>query len=218
MDTAIYTTEDTVRVLLNAAQELGHDLKITGDPADVISAVYIKVAEGTDPQTVTDYINVHLRKLEAVTTKSMLTGISDSLSAIAGTVRVLVAVVWVLVLLILIAAFMMMIRERRREFAVLRVMGASRAMLSRMVLTESLLVSLAGGALGIALAAAAAFPFSGLIEEALGLPFLTPAIGRAFILAGLTLLAVLIAGPAASAWTAHRLSRVDAGTALREEN
>ena len=219
MDTAVYTTVSTVRILMDAASALGADLDVKGEPEDMISAIYIKVKEGYDPQKVTDHINVYMKKkLAAVTTKSMLTGISDSLAAISQSVRLLMIVIWVLVLFILIAAFAMMIRERKREFAVLRVLGASRAMLSRMVLSESLMLSLAGGLVGIGLAALVAFPFSGLIESSLGLPFLTPSLGTSLLLALVALAAVMIVGPVASAWTAHRLSRVDAGNALREEN
>ena len=218
MDTAIYATTETTALLLQAAKDLGHDLKISGDPADVVSAIYIKVKDGVDPDTVTDYINVHLRKLKAGTAKSMLTGISDSLAALQKTVKAVIAAVWVLVLLVLFAAFILMIRSRRREFAVLRVAGASRGMLSGMVIREALLVSLAGWLLGVGLAAAASFPFSKMIETALDLPFLTPDVGTSLALAGGTLLAVCLTGSAAAAWTAGRLSRVDAGTALREEN
>ncbi len=60
---------------------------------------------------------------------------------------------WVLAFAILTAAFCLMINERKREFAVLRVAGASRRMLSRMIVSEAAYLSLAGGALGILLGA-----------------------------------------------------------------
>ena len=218
MDTAIYADMHTVRLLMDAAKAQGHTFELTSDPDTVVSCIYIKAQEGYDPQKITNYINVYLRKLEAGTTKSMLTDIGDGLNAAAGTVRILVVAIWAILFLLLLAAFAMMIRERRREFAVLRVMGASRRMLSAMVLKEALLVSLCGGVAGILLAAAAAYPFAGLIENQLDLPYLTPDMATSLLLAGLALAAVLVAGPLSAAWTAHRLGRVDAGHALREEN
>ena len=218
MDTAVYCSMETLRALLEAAQSLGHDLEIDGDPADVISAIYIKVADDTDVETVTNYINLHLRKLEAVSTRSMLSGISDSLDGVASTVTLLMAAVWVLAFILLVLTFALLANERKKEFAVLRVIGMSRSMLARTALAEALLVSLAGALLGIAVGAVIVIPFSTLIETSLGLPFLLPGVGTMLLYGLATLAAVLVIGPLASAWSVFRLSRVDTGTILREAN
>ena len=218
LDTAVYASMDTIRLLLDAAREMGRNLQIEGKAESVVSAVYVKVRDDWDVEKVANEINIHIRKVEAVRTRNMITSVSDSLSGVSSTVAALLAVVWVLAFVILFIAFTMLIHERKREFAVLRALGASRRRLGRMILAESALVSLGGGALGILLAAAVVFPFASLIETRLGLPFLTPGIGRALTLAAATLLITLLAGPAASAHAARRLSRVDPGSVLREGN
>ncbi|MBQ4248721.1 MAG: FtsX-like permease family protein, partial [Clostridia bacterium] len=117
---------------------------------------------------------------------------------------------------IMIIVFSGLVNERKKEFAVLRVVGMSRKMLSRLILTESLILSVIGGVIGIALGAAVVFPFSAAIEARIGLPFLTPGAGTVILLAVLSLVAALVAGPAASAYSAYKLSRVDTGVILRE--
>jgi len=216
LDTAVYCSMETVRHLLDAARSLGHDLKISGDPEDVISAVYIRVADGYDPEKVAADISLHIRKVDAVQTKRMFTGVSDSLSGIAGTVVWLVAAVWLLALAILILVFILMTRARRREFAVLRLAGMSRTMLRRMVLAESLLCSLPGALAGVGIGAAVLFPFNALIESMLGLPYLSPPAGLVILLAAATLLLSVGASSLAAMSAAARLSRVDPGTTLRE--
>ncbi len=216
LDTAVYCSMDTMALLLQAARDLGHDLKIGGDPAQVVSAVYIKVKDGTSVESVVNDINLHVKKVQAVQTRSMLTGVSDSLSAVAGTVTALIAAVWALMLIILTIAFSMLVRERKREFAALRVMGFSRKQLRGMVLKEAVMIALAGGVCGIALGALVVFPFSALLEQRLGLPYLLPGAGQLTALAGLTLSAALLAAPLSSAWAAGKLSRVDTGAILRE--
>ena len=218
MDTAVYCTMDTLRMLLEAARSLGHDLQIDGDPADVISAVYIKVSSDTTVEAVTNDINLHVRKVEAASTRTMLSGISDSLDGVAGMVSLLIAAIWCLIFLVLIMAFAMLARERRREFAVLRMIGMSRDMLARTALLESLLISMAGGVAGIGVGAVILFSFSTLIESSLGLPYLMPGMATAMLCALLTIAVVLVMGPLSSAWAVHRLSRVDTGTILREAN
>ena len=218
LDTAVYTGMDTLRLLLDAARDLGHDLKISGDSADVISAVYVKVKDGCSVERVADDLAVHVSKTETVQTKGMITGVADSLAGISSTVTALIAAVWVLAFTLLIIVFAMMARERSREFAVLRVIGMSRSGLAGMIRKESLMIGLAGGLAGIALGAVLVFSFSTLIEQKLALPYLTPSAGTLALLAGLTLLGTTAVAMLASARAAGRLSRTDPGTVLREGN
>jgi putative ABC transport system permease protein len=126
--------------------------------------------------------------------------------------------VWALAFAILLLTFVLIIRERTREFAVLRLAGASRGMLSRMVLTESFLCGLLGGLTGTGLAALLLFPFARLIESMLGLPYLMPETGTILLLAAGTVLLSAVVAALSSVMAAVRLSRVDPGTALREGN
>lgn len=216
MDTAVYATMDTIRLLLDAARSMGHELNMPDEPENLVSAVYVKVKDGTKVKSVADYLKVHVRKVTTIQTKSMITGISDSLAGVSGTITALIAAVWVLTLLLLIIALRMISNERRREFALLRVMGASRSMLSGMVIRETLLISLAGGLAGTLLAALTVIPFSSLIETKLGLPYLLPSWPHIIAAGALALAAVLIAGPLSASFTARRLSRQDPGIILRE--
>ena len=219
LDTAVYCGMDTMKILLKAAETKGVSHKVTSDPDDdVISAIYVKVKDGYDISEVNSKIQGHTRKCSAVRTKSMLTDVSDSLAGISKTVTVLISAIWALALVILLIAFAMIAGERKREFAVLRLLGSSRAMLIGLVLKESALCSLAGGALGVLLASLIVFPFTTLIETKLGLPYLRPEISSVTLLGLTSLAATVMIGAAASAWTSFRLSRVDPGTVLREGN
>ena len=148
----------------------------------------------------------------------MLTDVSDSLTGISSTISGLIGIVWILALLILLLCFAMIIRERKREFAVLRLLGTSRAQLCNIVLSESFLCSLSGALLGIAVSALIVFPFTTLIEQKLALPYLQPAPSEILLLALLVVLATTLVGALASSWAALRLSRADPGTDLREGN
>lgn len=219
LDTAVYCGMDTMKILLKAAEAKGVWHKVTSDPDDdVISAIYVKVKDGYNIGEVNSKIQGHTRKCSAVRTKSMLTDVSDSLAGISKTVTVLIAAIWALALVILLIAFAMIAGERKREFAVLRLLGSSRTMLIGLVLKESALCSLAGGALGVLLASLIVFPFTTLIETKLGLPYLRPGISSVTLLGLTSLAATVMIGAAASAWTSFRLSRIDPGTVLREGN
>ncbi|MBR6219157.1 MAG: FtsX-like permease family protein [Clostridia bacterium] len=215
LDTAVYCNMDTMSKLLAAAEAKGVTHRLTSG-SDVISAVYVKVKDGADPAQVNNWLNGHIRKVTAVRARSMFTDVSDSLSGIARAARVLIGAVWALALVILLVAFAMMIRERRREFAVLRLLGVSRRGLRGEILAETALCGLAGALVGVGVAALGVFPFTTLIETQIGLPYLTPDPGTLLKMAGGTVLATLVVGLLAGAWAAARLSRTDPGTTLRE--
>ena len=217
LDTAVYCNMNTMNALLAAAEEKGVSHKIESGDA-VISAVYVKVKDGCDIDAVNNRLNGHICKIAAVRTRSMITGVSDSLAGVSRTVTLLIAAVWALAFIILLLAFALIIRERAREFAVLRLVGASRGMLARMVLLESSLCGLLGGLIGVGLAALLLFPFAQLIESALKLPYLMPDAGKALLLAAGTILLSVAVAALSSVIAAYRLSRIDPGTALREGN
>ena len=216
LDTAVYCNMDTMNTLLAAAEAKGVSHKISSGDASVVSAVYIKVRDGYDIDTVNTALTGKLRKVTAVRTRSMITGVSDSLAGISRTVTIMIVVIWTLAFMILFLAYILIVRERSREFAVLRLIGASRNMLGRMALIESAICGLIGGFTGIGLASIGVFAFSALIENSLGLPYLIPDISTILLLAAGTMMLSIVVSALASAFAAWRLSRVNPGTALRE--
>ena len=217
LDTAVYCNMDTMKILLEAAEEKGISHKISGADA-VVSAIYVKVKEGYDIGKVNSAIQGHTRKASAVRTRSMLTDVSSSLAGISSTVTTLIIAVWVLSLIILLTVFIMICNERKREFAVLRLLGMSRKMLSSLVIKEAALCSLIGALAGIAISAAVVLSFTTLIEQKIALPYLSPSL-QAMLKMGLaTMLLTVAVGALASSFTSFRLSRVDPGTVLREGN
>ena len=121
-----------------------------------------------------------------------------------------------LAVVILLIAFAMISHERAKEFSVLRVIGASRAMVARLLLTEAALMGVLGAAVGIGIAALIVFPFSGAISTSLALPYLMPSFGAVAALAAGSFLLAVLAGSLSAALSAWRVSRLDAGLILRE--
>lgn len=103
---------------------------------------------------------------------------------------------------------------RRREVSIRLALGGSRWRIARQLLSESLLVSLLGGAAGLALAAWAASALNGTIRLApipLYIDLTTDGRVMAFAL-GISLLASLLFG----LWPAWRATRQDLGHALKD--
>jgi predicted permease len=100
---------------------------------------------------------------------------------------------------------------RRKELAVRAALGAGGARLARQVLTESLALALAGGALGLALAPAGARLLLSFVPPA-QIPWLSVTTDRSvwLVAAGLTLAVALLTG----AWSARRAARAEPASVL----
>lgn len=217
LDTAVYMDHNTIKRLIAASIQKGRNQYLV-DPDKVVSSILIKVKDGYTVDDVTDYINIHAKRVKAIKTKNMISGIADSLEGFATTIKILTIVVWLLSLILLLISFSMIINERKKEFATLRVVGASRSMLAKIVLSEASLISLAGGIIGIFLATLAIFPFSHLIESKIQMPFLIIGFKEFALLAFFTILASILVGAFTSAFSAYKISRIDPGVILREGN
>ena len=216
LDNAVFCNAQTIATLIQGSIDQNIAVLDDNDPAQVISTVQVKVADGYDITSVANDINLHVRGASAVRTKAMTSGVANSMSGISRVIGVLVAVVWVLAAAVLAVAYWVLGRQRAREFAVLRVLGVPSGSLARILVVESLATSAIGAVVGILCAGVVVFAFSGALESALGLPFLLPDGVVLLAYAGLTLLVALVVGVATSAVTAIRLAKTDAALVLRE--
>ena len=150
LDTAVYTSNETIKKLIASSIELGMNDFRDIDPDRSVSCILIKVAEGYTVDEVLNDLNLHVRRTKSFRTKDMISGVSDSLTGVSGIIGALMCAVWVLGLVILFIAFTLSVNERKKEFAVLRVTGASRKKISHTVTAEALITTLSGGIAGIA--------------------------------------------------------------------
>lgn len=218
LDTAVYTNENTIRTLIRSSLEKGLNDFGEIDPEQVVSCILINVSEGYTVNQVINDINIHVRKVKSVPTKNMISGISGSLKGFSDVIGILTGAIWVLALVIMTIVFGVSVGARKKEFAVLRIIGASRKKLSDVVMMEGLIISVVGSLTGILVGCVAIFPFCNLIEEQLGLPFLLPQAGRILIVAVLSLLVSAFAGCLTCAVASYRISKIDTALILREGN
>lgn len=216
LDNAVFANLSTIQMLMDAAEKIGWSFTDKKYSDKMISTIMVKVADGYEIDSIASQIQRKVRKTQAVKTKAMTSGIASSLANVSKIIGLLTVVVWILCLVILIVVSTLITGERKKEFAVLRVMGASRKKLSRLVMSESILVNLAGGLSGIFVASFFIIPFHTLIKQALGLPFLLPSIFTIFVLVLSTLVLSVLCACLTSSYSAHKISQIDTGLILRE--
>lgn len=218
LDSALYVDIDTMKELIRAHNENNPNQEKTIDPDNVVSSVLIKVADGYDIDEVAGDINLHVRQVKAIRTQNMISGVSESLSGVSAAVSVLMVVVWILSAVILSIVFTMNINERKKEFAVLRVLGASRVKLAGLVFREAALYGFLGSLLGAGLTVLITALFTPAIENMIGLPFLLPPVPVMLIVGALTVVLTVAAGAVTAASSAVKISKIDTGLILRGDD
>ncbi|MEE0674827.1 MAG: FtsX-like permease family protein [Ruminococcus sp.] len=218
LDSALYVDIDTMKELIRAHNEKNPNQEKTIDPDNVVSSILIKVADGYDIDEVAGDINLHVRQVKAIRTQNMISGVSESLSGVSATISLLMVVVWILSVVILAIVFTMNINERKKEFAVLRVLGASRVKLAGLVFREAALYGFLGSLFGAVLTVLITALFTPAIENMIGLPFLLPPVPVMLIAGALTVVLTVAAGAVTAASSAVKISKIDTGLILRGDD
>lgn len=216
LDQSVFATIETIKDLFTRAKEKGINFLSGTDPDASVSSILIKVEDGYDIEQVIANILRTSEGIHIVRTKNMIASITKSLGSFDMFLHMFSVVSLVSTLVILTLVFSVTANQRKKEFATLRVLGATRKKLAGMQLYESLYISMAGGIIGMGLSALIIFPFSTYIEDTLELPYIQPSIPLIFaILAGTLILSAAI-GPIASVKSAVKISRAETYLTLRE--
>ena len=218
LDTAVYMSIDSVKALLKSAESIGMVANDKGSPDDITSCVLINVADGYTPLEVMSEINIKTRGVEAIQTQDMISGVAGQLESASKIISFLIVAIWLLSIFILVLAFTMIANERKKEFAILRVLGSSRKMVAGIILKEAFMVNLGGSLIGAVIAIMLVILLGGISLTSFDLPFLLPDFSEMFLLAVITIIVSVIAGCLASSLSAFKTSKIDTALILREGN
>ena len=215
-DTSVFMTIPAAHSLMKEANLIEGD---TDHFANYVSSIFVKV----DPDYQSkDIVNQIMPKyaidfnIDFVMTKGMLSNISKWLNGFSTIVYSLSAIFWVLAIIVIFVIFSSSLNERKREISLLRILGASRSDLVKMLLRESLIISALGGLTGIVVAGILIYAFSLLICQTIGLPCMNISITDGLIYAFIVFLLTLIIGPLSSIYSALSLTKFDTYQTLRE--
>ncbi|MDR0663276.1 MAG: ABC transporter permease [Spirochaetaceae bacterium] len=219
LDTSIFMTMNTMRLLVARARADGYNNFAVQEKEmnrGAVSAVLVKSDTALPPSRLARTIRQENEGVDVLVSQGIFSALATTLSGFVSYIRIFSAALWILAVIILAAVFSLSIHERKKEFALLRILGATRKKLIAIVLGESSLAGLAGGAAGIVLGSLAVFPFSTLISERLELPYLdAPLLGIIPLAAGSLFLSIL-AGSLASLYAALRISAAETYFTMRE--
>ncbi len=217
-DTAVFTNANTIKVLMQSAINRKMNKFGDVDPDKVISCLMVNVDKGHTAQQLRLDINKNIDGVKAVQTRDLIAGVSESLGGAADLIGGLSAAIWILGIVILILSFNLSVNGRRKEFALLRMIGVSRKKLAAIIMEETLIIGIIGAVVGSLAGLFVLVQFGTLIESRLGLPFLLPKAGNLVSLAVTAVAATVLSEILSAAYATFRISRIDTAYILRGGN
>ena len=206
LDDAVFVSMDTLSDMMADARAAGEDVDASLDPSTDYSAALVRASDSDAIESVTNWINLYVRKVSAVRAADALVGAASGIRAHRGVAIGVLGATWLVLLGALIVVQVSLMNERMQELAVWRSIGASRSIMSRVMLSESALLHALGALVGVCLAAVT-MPFVG--DGSLVNTLATPA--TSLPLAGLSLVAVTCVGVAGTRLALARVSRAATG-------
>jgi putative ABC transport system permease protein len=181
-----------------------------------VSSVMVRVDPGADRNEVAKAITAAVPEVQAVPAAEMFGSYGAQISGVLRTMVVIVVLTVVLSLALMAVIFWMSVHERRRQIGVLRALGATQRFVLLAYMTEAALLAVAGGLVGVVLAAVVMYFFHDLLVSALGFTILLPSFVSmiGLIIAGL--LIALVVAAAAAFIPALRASRQEPAVSMRE--
>lgn len=214
LDQSMFFTFDTAFEI--AAESVDQAVKVLDIPPRTISSALVRVELEADPQEVAGQIDAAIPGVTPLVMNSLFQDQREQLLSLLNSVAALLVITWVLTMALIAVVFSLAVNERRRHIGVMRALGARRTTVLQSLLLEAVLLALAGGATGIAVAGLVVYLFRPLIIGLMGTPFLFPA---PLSLAGLGLgaLVLALAGVVLAALVpALRISFQDPSISMRE--
>lgn len=212
--------DETVFMTRQAAYEMAAASRTRAEkPLDIppgsVSAVLVRLREGTDPAEVAREIRKLDPRLSVIARDEVSHTVAEGYARAVEWVLVAAGAALLTSLLMVAVLFMAIVAERQRELGLLRAMGASRRHILTLILGEAVLLTLGGGAVGIAAGAGVFVLYQDLIREALRIPYIWPAAWQLLLLVGGSLVAAALAGLLAAGYPAARAAELEPYAAIR---
>ena len=208
-DHAVFVSMDTLPQIIAASVESGVDTYASLITSRDYSVALVRVADSRQVDSVTEWINLYVRKVTAVRSDVAVSATASDVRAHRSALLGVLGAAWLVLLAALMVAQLTLMNERRHELYVWRSIGASSATIARVVTVESLMIHAAGALSGV-LVGAAAVP---LLGDASALAALTTP-SRSAPLAGLTVVLLVAFGVAGTRLALARVAAAVQGQKL----
>ena len=209
MDNTVFCDLESLQKIFEAASKKGFAFISDGDTSNKVSTVLVRISDDALVDTVALRIKKEIEGVQVISGEKFLKNFSEKISSFLVFFYAISVLVLVTTIISLALVFSVTINERLREFSILRVIGAKRSQLRKILFIEAAYLGGTGSLAGIALTSLIVIPFNVLISEKISLPFAMSSAGEILIFAVAAFLICTASSLLASVNGAVKLSKVE---------
>ena len=218
LDSSVYFTFDSLESVLTDAQNGGAFLTDNQKQTDLISSVFINVNDGVDLEKIIENIEDSVDEdIDIVYPKELSSNLRTNLKGIYTSTHLIFIFTGILIFFILVIVNIIIVNERKREIALLRVFGVSRKGVISILNEGAVLIAIVASATGCVLANIIVVMFSNLLARNLDMPYLLPSASRIILLYIVVIAVLALITALSSLVPAIYISSLEVYKALRKE-
>ena len=174
LDSSVFMSRQTMHQILNDAKAKGYQFLNPEEDASLVSTVLIRVDEDADIPTVVGEIYSKADDIKIIETDKLISDVTVKFGSMENIINVTLTVLLSFSFVTMILFFSVIFHERKKEFAVLRILGTTSKRICVFSLTEGVTIGASGGVIGLVFGILTVFPFNNYIENSLDVPYLMP--------------------------------------------
>ena len=216
IDSSVFMTRDTMHLILDDAKAKGYQFLTAEDDSSLISTVLLKLNDKADVRQVEKEIYNAGSGVMILETDKLIVEVSSQLDSVGRIISLTLTVLLVFSFFTMVLFFSVIFHERKKDFAILRILGSTSKKISFLALSEGFLIVAAGGIAGMAFGILTVFPFNRYIENRLNVPYLMPSVPVVIFFGILGIVTVIVFGAVSSFLSTISLSHAETYYTMRE--
>lgn len=216
IDSSVFMTRDTMHLILDDAKAKGYQFLTAEDDSSLISTVLLKLNDKADVRQVEKEIYNAGSGVKILETDKLIVEVSSQLDSVGRIISLTLTVLLVFSFFTMVLFFSVIFHERKKDFAILRILGSTSKKISFLALSEGFLIGAAGGIAGMTFGILTVFPFNRYIENRLNVPYLMPSVPVVIFFGILGIVTVIVFGAFSSFLSTISLSHAETYYTMRE--
>lgn len=213
-DRGVFIPLDRLYWLSKRSRETAGIASMPLKPGEV-STLMVQLEPDADPVSVARAIEFQFPELRAVVAKKALSNVKRQMQVMLQSLLALSALTWLTAVILVSVILSMSVNERRREFGILRALGATRRFIFGQVVVEAYLLATLGSVLGMLAGYTFLVFFRDIVVGYLRMPYLLPNELYVALISIATIDVALLLATVASVYPAYRSAELEPYDAIR---
>ncbi len=214
-NTVFMTMENAKRLAIECERIMKHPV---AENQDQISSVMIKIKKDYSAKQVYKNIRAAFKDegVYPIIAQNFTKNVSNGIQNLNIYIYILITILWVLSFIVLLITFYSVFNERKAEFAMFRIIGASKKSIAMLAVKETFMISGASAVIGTGLGALIMVLFQQAIINSMQMPFLKPPLLWIIGLMLITIILISIIGPISSLKIIFKFAKEDPALSVKE--